>query len=174
MAPPLENILVCIYLPLPSQRVIYGERGTLLAWVAMMISFILWILALVAFFYHTNDSEVSLIIRNLAYGLIWNWWKCSIETLAWKLYLSNSFYLWQLSPSASRAMNSQCDFLVYDMHDVWHVLSALALFSFFVVSTVIILVGIDNQVCRTRVVKSESESEAIRGALEFESKAITV
>lgn len=75
--------------------------------IALGLSLLLWILALVAFFFHSTDSEAS--------------------------------------PSTSRAKNSPCEFFgVFDTHDVWHLLSALALFTFFVG-----ILTLDDDLCHT-------------------------
>lgn len=48
---------VSIYL----QRFGYGERGQVLAWVCLGLSFTLWVPALTSFFIHNSDSEVSTV-----------------------------------------------------------------------------------------------------------------
>lgn len=90
-----------------TKRFCCGEKGTRLAWVFLLLSAVLWILALVVFSIRNTNTETS--------------------------------------PSSSRALNNRCDFLtVYDTHDVWHVTSAFALFTFFVG-----LLTLDDDLCHT-------------------------
>jgi hypothetical protein len=50
-------------------------------------------------------------------------------------YFGDVVTLWEKSPAESRARNVECTFLgMYDSHDVWHFISAAALFSSMMVS----------------------------------------
>lgn len=77
-----------------TKTVCYREKGTILAWMCLAMSFVFWILAITAFGYRSTNSEAS--------------------------------------ASDSRAINSPCNFFgVFDTHDIWHLLSSLGLFTFF-------------------------------------------
>lgn len=72
-----------------------------------------------------------------------------ISLILWILALAAFFFHStdsEASPSMSRAKNSPCEFFgVFDTHDAWHLMSALALFTFFVG-----ILTLDDDLCHTR------------------------
>lgn len=79
-----------------------------------------------------------MITKKLCYqekGTWLGWFSLFISSLLWILALiafCSRITDSEASPAHSRALNSPCDFLtIYDKHDIWHTLSAFALYFFF-------------------------------------------